>query len=407
MKRTGKTLLWITTGIIGLAVVGILISFLFYPPQYVFRVLLWQQSDVFDYQKFPEHVLETGPSTFFFASDSEEDRVRAVFNAILEGNDFDAFLAQTHTQAFIVIQDGTILYEKYFNGTERDSIVTSFSAAKSFASALIGIAIAEGHINSVDDPITDYIPELADRDPDFRNITIRHLLMMSSGIKYVEFPFLWGDDSKTYYYPDLRKLALEDTRIVTPPGEYFLYNNYNPLLLGLIIERSTGTSVADYMQEKIWKSLAMEFPGSWSVDSEVTGFEKMESGVNGRAIDFAKFGQLLLNNGNWGGTQVIPAEWVSESTQIDTSVDNNTYYGSEFGQKIYASGQGYYKYMWYGLERGNNDYDFFAYGKYGQFIYVSPSKDLIIVRNGEQYGIDPFGWIEMFYLFASTIESRP
>ena len=206
-------------------------------------------------------------------------------------DDFDAFLAKNRTQAFIVIQDDAILYEQYFNGASRDSIVTSFSTAKSFTSTLIGIAISEGYIHSVDDPITDYLPELAERDPAFANITIRDLLMMSSGIKYVEFPFVNGDDAKTYYYPDLRQLALEDTHIVGLPGEQFHYNNYHPLLLGMILERATGTSVANYLQEKIWKPVGMEYPGSWSLDEH--GFEKMESGINARAIDFAKFGRLV------------------------------------------------------------------------------------------------------------------
>ncbi len=108
----------------------------------------------------------------------------------------------------------------------------------SFTSALIGIAISEGYIQSVDDSITDYLPELLDRDPAFANITIRDLLMMSSGIKYTEFPFVNGDDAKTYYFPDLRQLALEDTFIVGEPNEKFHYNNYHPLLLGMIIESS-------------------------------------------------------------------------------------------------------------------------------------------------------------------------
>src|SRR5690606_10336622 len=129
------------------------------------------------------------------------------------GEDLDAFLENNGTQAFIVIQDDTVLYEHYFNGAQRDSIVTSFSVAKSFVSAMIGIAIEEGHIQSADDPITTYLPELLDRDPRFGQITIRHLLNMSSGIKYVENSFINGDDALTYYYPDLRELALEKTEI--------------------------------------------------------------------------------------------------------------------------------------------------------------------------------------------------
>ena len=358
-------------------------------------------ADVYDYQKFPERALEPSNSPFEFSLNPDEARIRTQFEAAAGIDDFDAFLEKKRTQAFIVIQDDAILYEQYFNGAGRDSIVTSFSTAKSFTSALIGIAISEGHIQSVNDPITDYLPELAERDPAFANITIRDLLMMSSGIKYTEFPFVNGDDAKTYYYPNLRQLALEDTHIVGLPGEQFHYNNYHPLLLGMILERATGTSVANYLQEKIWKPIGMEYPGSWSLDEN--GLEKMESGINGRAIDFAKFGRLFLQNGNWNGVQVVPAEWVAESTQADTSVDYANYYYDDF---IFANGQGYYKYMWWGIQRDAQNYDFMALGNHGQFIYISPQKNLIILRFGESYGeIDGSQrWVDMFYEFATNFD---
>jgi CubicO group peptidase (beta-lactamase class C family) len=148
----------------------------------------------------------------------------------------------------------------------------------------------------------------------------------------------------------------------------------------------------------------MEFPGSWSLDSEESGFEKMESGINARAIDFAKLGRLYLKGGSWGDHRIIPASWVGESTSVDRSVDHAAYYDDEYGQGVYASGRGYYKYMWYGLHRGDGGYDFNAEGKFGQFIYVSPRKKLIIVRNGEDYGIEQWEWIEMFYRFSTALE---
>ena len=257
-----KTLKFIVLGILTLISAVILYAYIAYPAEYVNRLIRWGDSDVYDYQKFPERVLETSDSPFEFFLNLDEERIRSQFELASAIDDFDSFLAENHTQAFIVIQDDAILYEQYFNGASRDSIVTSFSTAKSFASTLIGIAISERYIKSVNDPITEYLPELAERDPAFGNITIRDLLMMSSGIKYEEFPFVNGDDAKTYYYPDLRQLALEDTHISGLPGEKFHYNNYHPLLLGMIIERATGTSVANYLQEKIWKPVGMQYSGS-------------------------------------------------------------------------------------------------------------------------------------------------
>jgi len=242
MKKFAKYLI---AGLLASLSAVMLYACLAYPAEYIYRVLCWGNLDVYDYQKFPERALEISGSPFEFSLNLDEERVRTQLETASGVEDFDSFLEKRHTQAFIVIQNDSILYEKYFNGASRDTIVTSFSTAKSFTSALIGIAISEGHIRSVDDAITDYLPELTDRDPSFADITIRNLLRMSSGIKYNEFPFVNGDNSKTYYFPDLRLLALEETHIAELPGEQFHYNNYHPLLLGMIIERATGTSVAN------------------------------------------------------------------------------------------------------------------------------------------------------------------
>jgi CubicO group peptidase (beta-lactamase class C family) len=406
LKKTGKILIGTVGAILVLAMLALFVSSLLYTPEYVRRVLAWRESDVNDYRyNFPSRSLAAAPEAFYFDEAPDEDRIAKQFETILEIDDFDVFLEEMETQSFIVIQDDVILYEKYFNDTERDTMLTSFSTAKSFTSALIGIAIDEGYINSADDPITDYLPELAERDPNFKNITIRHLLMMAGGLDYQEFrPTVFNsDDILTTYYPNQRKAALEFTQIADAPGQYFLYNKYYPQLLGLILERTTGRSVTDYLQEKIWNPLGMEFGGSWSLDSQASGFEKMEAGLNSRAIDFAKLGRLYLENGNWNGEQVISSEWIADSTQVDSSTHHEEYYPDEFGQTIFGRLEGYYKYMWYGFFRAEGAYDFAAEGDHGQFIYVSPQKNLIIVRNGIEYGDDwgTASWTETLYEFAS------
>jgi len=401
MKRVGKILLWAVGCIAGLIILIILVSLIFYPPQYVYRVLVWQESDVYDYlNNFPNRSLEASPTPFYFDKETDDKRITDILETILDTDDIEAFFERSDTQAFIIIQDDVILYENYFNGTSRDSLATSFSVAKSFTSALVGIAIAEGHINSVDDAITDYLPELSERDPRFSKITIRHLLLMASGLNY-ESDRTWiinGDDALTTYYPDQRKAAIEFTNIIDAPGEYFQYNKYHPQLLGMILERTTGITVTDYLQDKLWDPIGMEFGGSWSIDSEQSGFEKMETGINARAIDFAKLGCLYLKNGNWNGSQVIPSEWVAESTRIDRSTHQASYYPGM--QDFYSSG-GYYKYMWWGYLRDDNGYDFSAEGDRGQMIYVSPQKKLIIVRNGFTYG--DVDWGELAYDLAGVI----
>jgi len=394
-----KALRTLAVALIGVIALMLVIAMFVYPPVYVFRTVAWQESDAFDWQKFPERPLHAVSTAYHFEA-APDPRVAELFGQLSGTDNWDRFLEENHTQAFLVIQDGKILYENYFNDTRRDSIVTSFSVAKSFTSALIGIAIDEGFIEGVDDPVTMYLPELAERDPRFNDVTIRHLLLMASGLEYVEFrPLLFNsDDILTSYYPDQRKISLENTHIIDPPGQYFHYNKYHPQLLGMILERATGMTVTDYLQTRIWDKLGMEFDGSWSLDSKTSDFEKMETGVNARAIDFVKFGVLFLNHGNWQGTQVISEAWVKESTQPLLPQDYDEYYPEWFAS---LPGQAYYQYMWWGTVRDEDSYDFNAGGDKGQLIYVSPQKNLVIVRNGIDFGIPSEKWLDLFYEFAS------
>jgi len=380
MKIVGKVALGILLALVVL--VGLFQVFSPYPIEYLIRAIRGgDRPTVYDYKIFAERSMAASPSPFFFKEEPAEAMVQTLFKQNRAIDDLDDFLEQTQTQAFIVIQDDAILYEKYFNGASRDSIVTSFSVAKSWTSALVGAAIADGYIQSADDLITDYLPELAERDPAFAEITIRDLLRMRSGIKFDNNVYgLGGDMAKAYYYHDLRQLVLDEIIVVSPPGLNFLYNWFNPLVLGMILERATGMPVATYLETRIWQPMGAEFDGSWSLDAR--GFEKMESGINARAIDFAKFGLLYLNNGIWDGDQVLPADWVEESTRPVNS----------------------YAYLWNGRRRDESNYDFWGSGNLGQFIYISPQANLIIVRNGEAYGEFGQTWPDIFHKFASDIE---
>ena len=378
---------------------------------YASRIVAWREADFHDFERFPSRPVPAGSDKFSFESAPENPpeylrtvtyhrdapdpkTLRESMATTLDSvggmevtEPLDKFLEDTDTSAFLVIRDDTLLYEGYFNGYDRTSTQTSFSVAKSFVSALVGIAIQEGHIGSVDDPIIEYIPEL--KGPGMEEITIRHLLTMSSGLKYSGEgggggPL--GDDAKTYYDPNLRDLALTVEPEVEP-GRRWEYNNYHPLLLGMILERATDRPVATYLSQKIWRPLGMEADGSWSLDSEASAFEKMESGINARAIDFAKFGRLYLNRGEWNGEQVVPASWVEQSTRVDTTSDPADFY----------------QYFWWvdvvEPERGR----FLARGNLGQFVYVAPDKDLVIVRFGESFGYNH--WPEVLRSIANKAPS--
>ncbi|MFA7691056.1 MAG: serine hydrolase [Methanofastidiosum sp.] len=369
------------------------------------RVLRYGPANINHYKSFPYHEFSNEGPIFKFGENNLESVVKNRFAEVKYGDnkieDLDEFLEKTDTTSFIVIYKDNIIFERYYNDYTRESTIMSFSVAKSFVSALIGIAIDEGYIKSLYDPITDYLPELKERDIRFSEIRIIDLLHMSSGLKYNEPP----DDIHTYYAPNLRKLTLEKTKIEEIPSEKFLYNNYNPLLLGMIIERSTNGTVSEYMEEKIWKPVGMEFDGSWSIDAN--DFEKMESGINCKAIDFAKFGRLYLRKGNWNGKQIIPSGWVVAST-APYFPEGKNYYPDKTFFKEYS---GYYSLMWWGIQREDTSYDFYAAGNHGQYVYVSPAKNLIIVRNGISYGKDMDSeninwWPIVLYQFANQFSSE-
>jgi CubicO group peptidase (beta-lactamase class C family) len=381
-----------------LALVVVVVGYLLAPHFYLTRTIFWGESDQRDLEKFPARIIHNAPPTSRFDELPRDNPYASQIESIArdsgDGESLEDFLDASGTTAFLVVHDDEVLYERYFDGYEESSVQTSFSMAKSFASALVGIAIEEGHIKSVDEPITDYLPELLDRDERFRSVTIRHLLTMSSGIKYEEGGDLpWSDeadDTKTYYATDLRELALENCRIEGKPGEYFEYNNYNPLLVGMILERATGMPVARYMEEKLWKPVGMEANGSWSLDSTWSGFEKMESGVNARARDFARFGMLFAKEGNWRGEQLISRGWVEESTRADTSTDPSLDY----------------QYFWWVNRPDGKTSHFSARGKYGQYIYVDPAKDLVIVRLGKEEREQGYGyWIELFEQMTTRLDT--
>jgi CubicO group peptidase (beta-lactamase class C family) len=355
------------------------------------RVVAWGEADVHDYQKFPERAVANAAPVFDFDRRLAPELFRTIEYPVdgqLETTAFDDFLRETDTTSFIVIKDDAIVYEGYFNGYERDSIVTSFSIAKSVTSALVGIAIDEGFISSVDDPMVAYLPEMRGRGLD--DVTIRDLLLMSTGIEFVHdddlsgFEVVWPyqDESLVYYHPNLRDLALGLSASEEPLGAGFIYNQYHPLLLGMILERTTHRPVAQYLADTIWEPLGMEFPASWSIDSEADGFEKMESGLNGRAIDFAKFGRLYLDNGNWDGRRIISEQWVAESTGPDPGDDRPF-----LTAKDWQDDGGYYGYMWWGKTTADGGYYYSALGNLGQRISVFPSDDLIVAR----FGIDDGG----------------
>jgi CubicO group peptidase (beta-lactamase class C family) len=190
---------------------------------------------------------------------------------------------------------------------------------------------------------------------------------------------------------DLRDVALNRVQIEGPPGVSWQYNNYHPLLLGLVLERTTGTSVSNFMATRLWQPLGAEADATWNLDSERSGFEKMESGLNARAVDYARFGLLFLHNGKWNGRRIVSKDWVRAATRAGSPTEPVYYYD--------------YGYFWW-LDPDQPG-RFYALGKYGQYIYVAPDADTVVVRFGRSSGVTSTTWLATFRDVADQLERRP
>ncbi|NER16727.1 serine hydrolase domain-containing protein [Spongiivirga citrea] len=392
-KRIFKTIIFTPFMVFIIALIVLSIK---YSPTYVYRLITMNVADVYDYENFENRKIREAKSSNNFTSKPEEKYIESLFEGLVTKtgfNSFEEWAIESQTTALIVIQKDTIIYEKYFNGFSRDSYFHSQSMAKSFISFLIGAAIDDGLIKSVYDPITNYIPELLERDPRFERILIKHLLEMRSGLEYNTglIPFTnihapWHDEAIGYYHPNVRKLLLENVEISSEPGKDFQYSNYNTSYLGLIVERATNLTVSKYLEQKLWSKI-MEYDALFSLDSKESSFEYMPSRLIARAIDYARFGQLMLNEGNWYGDQIISKDWVLGSTRENTSIPRDVY-PKWFGR---SDKRIYYNYQWWGHVNKDSTFHFYANGNLGQNIYIIPNKKTVIVHCGnslEHYSSD-------------------
>lgn len=347
-------------------------------PVPVYRTVVYNFSGIDDYRIFPRRTLTAAPKPFHFREGRGETVVPAVVSF---GSRRDVSLSEllpaTDTVAFLVVKDDAIAFERYFGGYDRATPSLSFSMAKSILSLLVGCAIADGYLTSLDQPVTDLVPELKNKG--FMQVTLKHLLQMTSGIDYAENDFPFGQHVR-FYYTDRLEQEILGLRLRERPGTRFTYKSGDAFLLTLALQRAlVGKSITQYMQERLWHPLGMEYDGSWSIDHAPDGLEKTGCCLAATARDFAKFGRLYLNMGIWDGRLIIPEGWVRESTRIDT-VD-----GSAWN----------YQRLWWLVARGRPD--FMANGHLGQFLYVNPSAGTIIVRLGRSMGgLSREDWVQVF-----------
>ncbi len=293
----------------------------------------------------------------------------------LEGEEvsLDAFLEKSRTNALLVIKDGTIVAERYRNGMDEDTRHIAYSMSKSIVATLIGIALSEGEISSLDDKVTDYLPEMEESGYD--DVTIREVLRMRSGVAWEERYEFGSDTQLTEVHDNALVLynyrwcdyAADRSERAREPGMQFNYATLDTSVLGCILERAVGMTGAEYMSEKIWKPAGMQADGYWIMDGpEDEGREFYGAGFNATLRDFGRFGLMMLRNGEANGEQIVPADWVAQSTVPDEGYEP-TAKGAPFG----------YQYQWWTLP-GSDAYA--AIGLHDQFIYIDPATDTVIVK---------------------------
>ena len=294
------------------------------------------------------------------------------------------FLEATDTSALLVLQDGRVRFEEYWLTGGRDVPWLSMSVAKSFISALVGLAVEEGRIRSIEDPITTYLPALEGSAYD--GVRIKDILQMSSGAAWDE---TYGDpDSDINRFGRILAIGGSLNEFATTlarerePGTFNQYNSPDTQVLGWLLVETTGRPIAAYMEEKLWVPLGMENDAFWMIDSD--GMEMAFGGLNATARDYAKLGELYRNDGRFQGEAILPAHWVRASVTPDAPhllPGDHELSDWEIG----------YGYQWWVPE--GNEGEFAAIGVYNQFIYVNPTRDLVIVKlsANSAYATEPDG----------------
>ena len=340
---------------------ALLLLVVVFMPAHYRRALLYGYVNIDDYKIFENRVVQNDQPKLWI-KDSMYN-VQKINPEYIQA--FDTF----GTTAFVVLRDNKLIHEEYWDGTTDTTRSNSFSAAKSIVSLLIGCLLDEGKIKSLEQPITDFLP-------DFKNsngftLRIKDLLTMSSGLDWDEgYSSLFSPTTKAYYGSNLSNQML-NLKVVSEPGKKFEYQSCDTQLLAMIIGSASGKSVSEYASEKLWKPLGAEHPALWSLD-HANGTEKAYCCFNSTATDFARIGQMVLDSGQFNNKQIVskaflkqatvPAKWLKGEDG-----DPLDYYGYQFWMLTYKGHKVVY-----------------ARGILGQYIFMIPSLNAVVVRLGTE-----------------------
>ncbi len=300
-----------------------------------------------------------------------------------ERRDLDEFIDRTTTTGLLVVKDDAIVLEQYRLGASEDSLLTSFSVAKSVVSALVGFALADGSIRALDDPVTAYVPALAGSGYD--GVPIRHVLEMSSGVRFDEnYANPLSDVNRMFARSFLFGSSIDAFARGLPSqhrsGEGYEYKSVDTQVLAAVVHAATGRTLSDYLSAKLWRPLGMERDARWVVDSD--GPDAEEYGfccLNATLRDWARFGRLYLRGGDWQGVRLLPAAWIHDSvTPSRPELALKGLYGPEWDVG--------YAYQWWVPAGGEGE--FTAIGIWGQYVYVNPAERVIVVKTSADPGFD-------------------
>ena len=328
---------------------------------YLFKTLVYNFVGIDDLDLFEHRTVAVGEGIEWPLSKN--------YNSKPMPSELKSTLEQYKTVSFLVIKNDSILYEQYWEDKSDTSHTNSFSMAKSIIGVLIGIAIDEGKIKSLDQKVGDFIPEY--KTGSRAQLTIRHLITMSAALSWDEaYANPLSVTTEAYYGTDLFSLV-KNQEVVGTPGKEFNYQSGCSQLLGFIIEKATGKHIAEYASEKLWKPLNAMHAAEWSLDKK-DGTEKAYCCFYSNARDFARIGSLYLHQGNWHGNQIIDSNYVKESITPAPLDDNGS------PNKVY----GYH--WWIGDYSGKHI--FYCRGILGQYIVAIPDENVIFVRLGHKRG---------------------
>lgn len=273
-------------------------------------------------------------------------------------------LEKNESIALTVIQNDSLRYEEYWGIGSRTSRTNSFSMGKSVVSILIGVAIDEGLIENVDQKIIDFLPEYNREGQNYnKEVTIKHLLTMSSGIDWEEDYYNpLGITANAYFTSELNELMF-NIDFTEEPGKTYKYKSGNTQVLAMILERATGKKLSKYTSEKLWKPLGAEDDAEWMMDKK-GGIEKAYCCLNSNALDFSRLGQLYMNQGNWKGNQLIDSSYVKNSIKADL--------------------ESFYGYSWWLYESEYKYPVFCMRGVNGQYVISVPQLNLVATRLGHK-----------------------